>query len=86
MFESLRPMLRIASELRRIAVALEYFAAVDARAHGRMFITAGNRFKGKDESELLHTDDHKTIKGQEERIAMFLQGGSSLLDREEEND
>ena len=87
MFESLRPMLRIASELRRIAGALEYFAAVDARANGRMFIPSGTRQSGKDESELLHTDDHQTVKTQADRIALFLQGGSRLLDQvEEEND
>jgi hypothetical protein len=54
-FDTLRPLVRIGSELRRIANALEYFAVANAQETGRMYIRKGKP-GSKDESELIDTN------------------------------
>lgn len=86
LFKSIRPLVAIAAELRRIATVMEYFAIADARINNRMFIPSGKRnVIGKDESELLHSDDFKSMTRRNEREALFLQGGHPLVEKEEEN-
>lgn len=82
----LRPLAKIAAELRRIASALEYFAIADAQSKGRMYILKQPKWQGKDESELFHTDNKKIVENQKERLARFTQGGSRLLEQDEVDD
>lgn len=84
-FDSIRPLVRIASELRRIASALEYFAVADARDNNRMYHTQKTRFTDKDESELMHTNDSFIRQRQEDKLATFLQGGAKRLEEEEDD-
>ena len=75
MFNSLRPLARIASELRRIANSLEYFAIEDARRNNRIYIARRASRFAKDESELLHTDDDLIAKLRDEERALVQQRG-----------
>ena len=74
MFKNLRPLARIAVELRRIATVMEYFAIEDARRNNRIFVMKRPRFT-KDESELLHTDEATIAALRLEEQALMLQQG-----------
>ena len=79
---SVRALLRVAVELRRIADSLEYFAQQDAMENGRMFIPSKLRDKGKDESEVLYTpslDEQERLR--EEEDAVFMQQGVREVER-----
>ncbi len=80
-FGAFRPMLRIASELRRIADVLEYFAQVDARDHNRMFLPARRGLRALvDQSELLHTDSEAVQALRAEEDMIFDQRGYPALE------
>ena len=86
MFKSLRPLIRIAVALEQIANALIYFATADARQHNRLFVVKQRGWlKGKDESELLHTDDYENaIRREEEYLSFLQQGARAYKDEEQE--
>ena len=88
LFKSIRPLVQIAVELRRIATVMEYFAIGDARANNRMFIPKkkGWKFNEKDESELLHTNDIEILKRQIDEELLFQHGGTKALEAEELSD
>jgi len=88
MLKTLRPLLRIATELRRIATALEYFAIDHARQNNRMFTPAGrSRFGGgKDDSDLLHTDDAVIAEQRQKELQLMLQRGYPALEAEDQID
>lgn len=85
MLDRFRPLALIAKELKRIAFCLEYFAAADAREHGRMFTP---RRKGwaiePDASELLGTDSEWIEKRKQELFELAMQKGYKLVEIAEE--
>ena len=85
MLKTLRPLVRIASELRRIATVMEYFAIDHARQNNRMFMPSGRkRFGGgKDESELFHTDDAAIALRRKDEVALMIQRGYPALEAED---
>lgn len=86
MFTQLRPLLRIAKALEEISRSLTYFAMTDARRTNQIYMTRPSKWQGKDESELMHTDDQAIRKAQSEEFATFLQQGYPGLSAGEELD
>lgn len=87
-FKSVRPLLRIAVALERIARALEHFAVADARNNKSMYSTAPlSRFGyGSDASELMHSDPATVIRLRAEEHAILEQRGYQALEEmEDEN-
>ena len=87
MFGQFKPLIRIAVALEQIASALVYFATVDARTNNRMFVVKERGWlKGKDESELLHTNDYEiAIRKEEEYLEFLQQGARAFKDEESDN-
>ncbi len=86
LFSQLRPLLRIAKALESIAHALTYFAVSDARENGRIFMSTGKKWNGKDESELMHTDSEAIAKLREQDMELILQRGIGALEAQEDYD
>ncbi len=86
LFSQLRPLLRIAKALEAIARALTYFAVSDARENGRIFMSTGKKWSGKDESELMHTDSEAIAKLREQDMELILQRGIGALEAQEDYD
>lgn len=87
MFKQFRPLLQIVGELQRIATALEYFAAVDARANNRMFMPGNHKFKNlKDKSELIKSDPANEAALKAENDAILRERGYAGLELEDMRD
>lgn len=85
-FANIRPLLRIATALEDIAHALNYFAAADARANKRMYLTRPSKTRTKDESELFHSDPATIARLRAEEELLIEQKGYSAIDNLENTD
>lgn len=87
MFSQLRPLLRIAVQLERIAGALDYFATVDAHENNRMYVPKKRGWRlNHDESELLHTNREAIEEQREIEEAVMLEQGYPVLEVEDARD
>lgn len=87
MFKQFRPLLQVAAELRRIAVALEYFAIVDAKSHNRFFMPNSAKYKNlKDESSISFSDPAKVHALDTKEATIFRELGYAGLAAEEESE
>jgi hypothetical protein len=81
---SLRPIIRCAKALERIAHCLEYFALADARDNGRIFLlTRPQSSASADKSDLLHTNRDFVEANRREDEEIVVQQGYAALEHYE---